>query len=119
VWMMAAALSAMALVGPAVGQQLSGQPDARSFFTGVDPRQVKNVKVDTSKAMRRTNLTQALQPNVTQRSTKVTGLGSYFPRMTLGSWPPKVPQFMTVKTPTQKPPTTFPKGVNLFDPPKK
>ncbi len=110
-----AALILAAIVLPALAQQPAGQPDANSFFTGVNPRKITTAKVvDPTKVMRTPNLTNALQPNKSQKSSGVFNLGNVFPKVTLGSWPPKLPTFVAVKTPTVPTSTTVPQGVKLF-----
>jgi hypothetical protein len=113
-----AALLFAGLALPAGAQQLAGQPDAKSFLTGVDPAQMTKVKVDTGRAMRANSLTKALQPNATQRSTRVAGVNRAFPKLTLGAWPPRLPAFLTKAPAAQTPPTTFPRGVNTISPRK-
>jgi hypothetical protein len=109
-----AALFLAAIVLPALAQQPAGQPSANQFFTGVNPRTISMPKVDPTKAMRNTNITKALQPNSAQKSTGVFNLSNVFPKVTLGSWPPKLPTFVAVKTPSVPTSTTVPQGVNLF-----
>lgn len=116
-WIAAMAFSAaLVLPAPAQAQQLAGQPDANRFFTGADPRNIKTVKVDPTKAMRGGTVSKAMQPTTSsQRSMTPRGTGSFFPRVTLGSWPPKLPSFATVKTPPATPPTKVSSSVNLFN----
>ena len=109
-WMMATVLLALALVLPAVAQQTTGQSTSNPFasgFTGVNPRNFKTVSaVDPNKAMKSSNITNALQPNASQRSNGAFNLGNVFRPVTLGSWPPKLPtSFSVVQTP--KTPTTM------------
>ncbi len=115
-WMIGAALLMAALVWPAFGQQSAGQPAANSFFTGVNPRNLKAVSaVDPTKAMKSSNITNALQPNASQRSTSPFSLGKVFRPVTLGSWPPKLPSFSVVPTPKTPTTMTVPtSSINLF-----
>ena len=113
-WWIVAMVFSVALVLPVFAQQPAGQPDANQFFTGANPRNIKTVKIDPTKAMRGSNVAKAMQPTTSsQRSMTSRGFG--FPRVTLGSWPPKLPSFSTVKTPTPPPATKATSSVNLFN----
>jgi len=112
-WIAATALS-MALVLPSLAQQPAGQPDANQFFTGVNPRNIKTTKVDPTRAMRGSSISKAMQPTG-QRAMTPRSTSSFFPRVTLGTWPPKLPSFVPVKTPAPTPPTKVTSSVNLFN----
>src|SRR5687768_1198146 len=68
---------------PAFAQQQAG-----SFFTGVNPRQIKNVPIDTSQALRPTNLNRSFHK---QAAPRPFSLANVFPKMHMGTWPPVVP----------------------------
>jgi hypothetical protein len=104
----------MALVLPGLAQQPAGQPDANSFFTGVNPRNIKTTKVDTTRAMRGSSISRAMQPT-SQRAMTPRSTSSFFRGVTLGTWPPKLPSFMPVKTPSLPPATKVTSSVNLFN----
>ena len=118
-WRIGVVVLSIALAAPAFAQLGGDTEKAKTILTGVNPGAIREVKINPSKAMRANNLTKAFQPNATQRSTKVPGLNASFPRLTLGSWPPKLPQFMSKAPAAQTPPTTFPRGVSALNPPKK
>lgn len=105
----------------ALAQQPAGQKNANEFFTGVNPRAIKNVKVDPNKAMQRNTLSHAMLPPVAhKKTTSPFSLGSYFPRVTVASWPPKLPTFSKVKTPAMPKTSTAPaSSVKLFNQPPK
>ena len=116
-WWMGTVIASAALALPALAQQPDPE-QAKSFFTGVNPRNINTVKVDPTKAMRGTNIGQALKPPVAQRSAGIFSLGSYFPRVTVASWPPKLPTFSKVQTPATPKSTTVPRSaVSLFNKP--
>ncbi len=113
-WWIAALVLSAGLTVPALAQQPAGPAEAGRFFTGVNPRNIKMSKIDPSRALRNSNAARALQPASTQRAlSNPFSLGSFFPRVTLGSWPPRLPTFTAVQTPT--PPTNFTSSVNLFN----
>ena len=114
-WWVVTLLASIALVLPALGQQGGSKP-ATEFFTGVNPRTIKTVKVDPNKAMGRNNVAKAMLPPVASKKTNPLRLGSYFPRVTVASWPPKLPTFAKVQTPAFPKTQTVPAGsVNLFN----
>jgi hypothetical protein len=123
-WMMGTGLLATAFVLTAFTQQSTGQSTASQFatgFTGVNPRNIKTVSaVNPNNAMKGTNLTNALQPNATQRSTSAFNLGNVFRPVTLGTWPPKLPSsFSVVQTPKTPTTMTVPNSaINMFVTPK-
>ena len=95
---------------PAFGQ------GAGSFFTGVNPRQISNVPIDTSRAMRPTNLNRAFHQHA---SPQPFSLANIFPKMHVGTWPPVIPSVPILekyKNPFQPNPLV---GKNPFDPPPK
>jgi hypothetical protein len=79
--------SAGLLLSDARGQTFT-QNGGSSFLTGVNPMQINPVKVDPQKALRTPNLTTAFPP---ARQQKPIGLGNVFPKISLGSWPPTLP----------------------------
>jgi hypothetical protein len=107
---------ALALLGlpglpalPALAQQ--GQ-NTGQFFNGANPRDISfKVPPSTARAMRSMNM-RAMQTPSTGKGTP--NLSNYFPRqMSLGTWPPKVPNvFILDKSPYQPNP---PKGKKLLD----
>lgn len=123
-WMMGTVLLATALVLPTVAQQSTGQSSANQFatgFTGVNPRNIKTVSaVNPNNAMKGPNITNALQPNATQRSSSTFNLGNVFRPVTLGTWPPKLPSsFSVVQTPKTPTTMTVPNSaINMFGTPK-
>ena len=119
-WWIGTLMLSAALVLPALAQQPDPE-QAKSFFTGVNPRTIKEVKVNPNRALQRSNMGRALQqPAAQQRSSSPFSLGSYFPRVTLASWPPKLPSFAAVKTPSFPKSTLAPaSSVNLFNQPPK
>lgn len=110
-------IASAALVLPALAQQPDPEK-AKSFFTGVNPRNITMVKVDPAKAMRGSSVSQALKPPASTRSGGVFSLGSYFPRVTIASWPPTMPTFSKTQTSTMPQPTVVPRSsVSLFNKP--
>ena len=107
-------VSASLLWAEARAQQLT-QPSATSFFTGVNPHDMTFSKVDTSRALRPPSVNGAFHPPTQQRAFP---LGNVFPKISLGSWPPRLPNvsFLQGKNPFQPNPL---RGVNPFNPPKK
>jgi len=75
----------LALGVDAVAQQ---QGQAVSFFTGVNPQNIKFVPVDVSKATATLNVNKAFS---TPRPPTPFILSSYFPKFTIPSWPPIKP----------------------------
>ena len=118
IWWMGTLMLSAALTFPAISQQANPQ-QATQFFSGVNPRTIKTVHVDPAKAMRGSQIGKAMLPPGPQKTMSPFSLGSYFPRVTVASWPPKLPSFATVKTPApQKFTTAAPGSVNLFKPSK-
>lgn len=84
-----AAAAAVVFLADARSQSILGpsqQPS--SFLTGANPRQINFTKVDTSRAMQAPNLGGAFAKPGQQTPL---GLNSMFPKISLGSWPPKLP----------------------------
>jgi len=77
-------LAGALLVSDAYGQLQRGT----TFLTGVNPMQINQVKVDPQRALRTPNLTKAFPP---ARQQKPIGLANVFPKISLGSWPPALP----------------------------
>ncbi len=77
------------VLAPALAQQ-----PASMFFTGANPRELKFKPIDISHANRPTNMSNMLRP---QRTPKAFVLSNVFPRINLGSWPPKVPSTPILK----------------------
>jgi hypothetical protein len=90
------------------------QTQAASFFTGANPREIKSIPIDVSKAAQAYNLSNAFH---TPAPTKTVGLSSFFPKFSFPTWPPKVGvnQLPQGKNPFQP---NRPVGVNLFEPRK-
>jgi len=69
-------------------------PQSSAFFSqmgqasAVNPRQLTFTKIDTSKAMQAPNLSGAFAKP--PQPTPI-GLNGMFPKISLGSWPPKLP----------------------------
>jgi hypothetical protein len=57
-----------------------------SFFTGVNPKDVKIVPVDVNAAMKTLNINQAFMP---PRQPTPFVLSNFFPKINLPGWPPK------------------------------
>lgn len=72
----------MLMLLPAQAQQQSS-----TFFTGVNPRDIKFKTIDVSNANRATNTSNMMRP---VRQPQTFTLSNMFRSMTLGSWPPKV-----------------------------
>ncbi|MCS7045482.1 MAG: hypothetical protein NZO58_03905 [Gemmataceae bacterium] len=116
-WWLASLVSAAALVLPVLAQQPVGGGSAGSFFTGVDPRKLNMKYVNPSAAMKVHSPSTTLQPTGALRSPSVVNMSTMFPRITLGSWPPKLPSFGLVKTPAAPQPKTMTVNggaVNMF-----
>src|SRR5262245_9852529 len=71
----------LGLTSPAPAQQ-----QATSFWTGVNPRDLKFQTIDTRKAYRRFDSSRALRPPQQQRTFN---LGNLFHSFTLPGWPPR------------------------------
>jgi hypothetical protein len=78
-------LSAALVVGLGINATAQQQPPANSFFTGVNPQNIKLVPVDVSKAMATLNVNKAFS---TPRPPTPFVLSNFFPKFTLPSWPP-------------------------------
>ncbi|MCI0376921.1 MAG: hypothetical protein L0215_04900 [Gemmataceae bacterium] len=74
-----------ALTVPAMAQQ----KQANSIFTGVDPREIKTVPYDMSKALQPYNMSRSFHKAPTANPFN---LSNFFRKMTLGAWPPLVAQ---------------------------
>ncbi|MBM4070495.1 MAG: hypothetical protein FJ271_16295 [Planctomycetes bacterium] len=83
------AFVAMALLTPAQAQQ-----QASTFFTGVNPRDIKMKHIDVTAANRTPRMSNMMRP---VRQPQTFTLSNMFRNLTLGSWPPKV-----AKTPILK-----------------
>lgn len=96
------------------GNFVTGQ-QAATFLTGANHQNLTSTKIDTSRALRPSNVNGAFR---TPAQPKAFGLGNIFPKISLGSWPPKLPQVSILqgKNPFQPNPI---RGVNPFNPPKK
>src|SRR5688572_21104042 len=113
-WCLGALILSAALLAPAPAQQ-PGSAQAGQFFTGVNPRQINGVKVDPARAIRRSNMGKAMQSNAVQRTPSVFSMQGMFPRVSLGSWPPKLPNFSNSTAPPTKTSTVATGNVNLFN----
>jgi hypothetical protein len=85
----AVALLAMVLLTPAQAQQQSA-----SFFTGANPRDIKFKTIDVTTANRSPNMSNMMRP---VRQPQTFTLSNMFRNLTLGSWPPKVPNTPILK----------------------
>ena len=81
---MGAALN-LALVMPASAQ--SAGTTFMTGFNGVNPRNITNVKIDTTNAMRTLNINNAFRTPAMQKPFSLTTL---FPSVHLPSWPPAI-----------------------------
>jgi hypothetical protein len=113
IWALLVGMLVLVICLPALAQD----PRASSFFTGVNPRDIqpKNL-VQPTKALKNYNLSKTMR---TPAQPSVFNLSRVFPKISLGRWPPVVPSVPVLgqkDNPFQPNP---PKGVNLFDPPKK
>jgi hypothetical protein len=77
----------LALTAPAAAQQSQGAV-FMSNFSGVNPRNINFVPLDTTKAMKNLNVNSAFR---TPQQSQSLSLSSLFPKFQLGSWPPIVP----------------------------
>lgn len=96
-----------------MGQQQQNS-QASSFWTGVNPRAINFQKIDTSKALAPVNTSSVFRA---PRAPSTFQLSNVFPKISLGSWPPKTanaPILKPYSTPFQ--PNPLP-GVNPFNPP--
>jgi hypothetical protein len=90
-----AAVAAVVFLADARSQTVTSSGNASSFLTGANPRQINFTKVDTSKAMQAPNLGGAFAKPAQQTPV---GLNSMFPKISLGSWPPKLPNVSILPT---------------------
>ncbi len=110
----------MRLVPLALILFLAGVANAQSSVIGGTPRNIVNVPVDTSKALSTTaNASRALRtPSAATNSP--FNLGNIFPKISLGTWPPKTPQVsMLPQSQNVYQPNGVKGGVNPFTPAKK
>ncbi len=87
----AAAFMLLALAAPAHSQDPSRPSSITGLgfaqtLNGVNPRNIVNVPVDTTKAMATLNINSAFK---TPSQTKPFSLGNMFPKFSLPSFPPK------------------------------
>jgi len=85
---------------PAAAQQPLTVQGAQSMIGGLNPRPIKMQMVDTSKALSPLNIANTFRP---ARPPATFTLSRFFPKITAGPWPPKVPSlslFKAPKTPT-------------------
>lgn len=83
-----------------------------SFWSGTDPRKVQFKQIDTTKAIRPSSATSAFHA---PPKLKATGVDRFFPKLSLGSWPPGRAT-VSVLDPKANPFQPNPKGFNPFDP---
>ena len=85
---------------------------ASTFFTGANPRQIKFVPIDVSKASQAFNMQNMVKTPTSQRPIS---LGNLLPKFSMPMWPPRigVPQLPQGTNPYQP---NRPVGVNLFNP---
>jgi hypothetical protein len=95
-----------ALALPVLAQQ-----EASQFFTGANPRKLKFEPINTSAAMRSQSINRSFQQR--SRGFATPNLGNHVRSMSLGTWPPKIPNvFIQQKNSFQPNP---PKGWNIID----
>ena len=103
---------------PAMGQSRMLTPDqASQAFTGANPRdiQIKNL-VNPGKALKDYQLNNSLRKPA---QPSVFNLSHVFPKISLGTWPPKVPNVSILGAKNNPYQPNPPRGVNLFNPPAK
>ena len=88
---LAAGFLALALVIPAAAQTLTPQ----NALTGVSPRQIRMQPIDTSRAVVPTNIANSFRP---PRPPQTFTLSRFFPKITAGPWPPKMPNLNLFKS---------------------
>jgi hypothetical protein len=98
----------LALAVPVMAQQPAG-----TFF-GSQPRNITFKPIDTSNAVGSLNVNKAFRP---PRAPSTFSLSNVFPKISLGSWPPKTanpPVFPSTSTPAK---TNSFVNQNMFGPP--
>lgn len=101
----AGALLGITLVLKASAQQPGG------FWTGTDPRKIEFKTIDTSRALRPSATSRAFHA---PSNPTPTGIGRFFPKLSLGSWPPNRAN-VSVLDQKKNPFQPNPKGFNPFD----
>jgi hypothetical protein len=101
----------LALVAQAPAQKTN---QLTPFFNGVNPTHMNFKPIDTSQAMRTFNVNGAMRPPSAMRTFT---LSQFFPRISLGSWPPKIPNVPILKKSPFQPNGIA--GTNPFNPTKK
>jgi len=92
-------LTFLVVYSAAAQQQLSVQ-GAKTMIGGLNPQPIKMQMVDTSKALTPMNIGNTFRP---ARPPATFTLSRFFPKITAGPWPPKIPSlslFKAPKTPT-------------------
>jgi hypothetical protein len=87
---------------------------ASTILTGANHLDITSTKIDTSRALRPPNASQAF---ATMRQPKSPALGNVFPKISLGSWPPKLPNVSILQGTNPFQPNPI-RGVNPFAPKK-
>jgi hypothetical protein len=87
---------------------------ASTILTGANHLDITSTKIDTSRALRPPNASQAF---ATQRQPKSPVLGNVFPKISLGSWPPRLPNVSILQGTNPYQPNPI-RGVNPFAPKK-
>jgi hypothetical protein len=97
------------------GNFATGQQAGR-FLTGANRQNLTFTKIDTSRALKAPTMSSAFRPPPQPKAP--AGLGTVFPKISLGSWPPKLPSvgILQGKNPFQPNP---PPGTTPFNRPKK
>jgi len=88
------------------------QTGASSFFTGANPRDIKNVPINVSQVSQAFKMQNMIK---TPSQAKTISLANLLPKFSMPSWPPKVgvPTLPQGTNPFQP---NRPVGVNLFNP---
>ncbi len=110
-----AALVALALTIPATAQTGQTMSSSQFFqsFNGVNPRNVNFTTIDTSKAMKTTNVNSAFRTPAQQKPFSLTNV---LPKVSMPTWPPKIaspPAILSQKNNPFQPNPIY--GKNPFD----
>jgi hypothetical protein len=90
---------------------VGAQTAASSFFTGANPREIKNTPIDVSKVTKAYNMNNVFRTPTPQKPISFSNL---MPHFSMPSWPPKVAVPTVLQGPNPFQPNR-PVGVNLFD----
>src|SRR5262245_24744249 len=105
----------LALLTPTQGQ------DASTRFLVGAPGEIRNKPIDVSRAIRTTNrATRSFNLGATQHSSlRNFSFSNIFNKTSLGTWPNPAPNVTVLPKSQNVFQPNPPKGINLFDPPKK